>query len=79
MDRKRVGIACMIVSGLGVILSTLGVFVASGVDQGGALQYTLSTASVVFLVMLLVTLGLCPELSKAEQNQSQAEPDSSLL
>lgn len=79
MDRARVVTAFMIVTCLGAILSTLGSFVASGIDQGGSLYNTLSTASMVLCVLCIVAFTFHPDFSKAKQNQSEAESDSSLL
>ena len=79
MDRKRVVTAFMIVTCLGAILSMVGTFVASGIDQGGSLYNTLSTTSVVLSVLCIVAFTLHPDFFKAKQNQSEAESDSSLL
>ena len=79
MDRKRVVTAFMIVTCLGAILSMVGTFVASGLDQMGSLYNTLSTTSVVLFVLCIVASTLHPDFSKAKQDQSQAESDASLL
>jgi hypothetical protein len=71
--------AIMIVTCLGAILSGLASFVASGIDQGGSLYNTLSATSMVLFVLCMVAFTLHPDFSKANQNQSEAESDSSLL
>jgi len=43
------------------------------------LYNTLSTASMVFWVLCMVAFTFHPDFSKAKQNQSEAESDSSLL
>ncbi len=79
VDRKRVVTACIIVTGLGTIISIVGMMIASGIDQGGNLYDTLYTAFMVFWVLSIVSIAFYPDPSKAEQNQSQAEMDSSLV
>lgn len=79
MDRKRVVTAFMIVTCLGAILSMVGSFVASGLNQGGSLYSTLSTVSVVLGVLCIVAFTFHPDYSKTKKNQSKAESDSSLL
>ena len=79
MDRKRVVTAFMIVTCLGAILSMVGSFVASGIDQGGSLYNTLYTTSLVLVVLCTVAFTFHPDFSKTKQNQSETESDSSLL
>lgn len=79
MERQRVALALLIVACLGIILSGVGTFIAAGLDQGGTLYNTLSTAFPIFVMLFIVSLALNPDLSKAKQNQSEAESDSSLL
>jgi hypothetical protein len=79
MDRKRVVTAFMLVTCLGAILSMVGSFVASGIDQGGSLYNILSTTSVGLSILCIVASTLHPDFSKAKQDQSQAEQDSSLV
>ncbi len=79
MDLKRVVTAFMVVTCLGAILSMVGSFVASATDQGGSLYNTLSTASIVLSLLCIVAFTFHPDFSKAKQNQSKTELDSSLL
>jgi hypothetical protein len=79
MDRKRAVTAILVVACLGGILSTIGSFIASGLDQGGSLYNTLSTASLILWVLCIVGIAFYPDVSKAKQSQSEAESDSSLL
>ncbi len=79
MKRERVVTASMIVLLLGAIITTVGMMIASGVDQGGTAYKALSTASMFFWLFSVVMIVFLPENSKDEQNQSQPESDSSLL
>ncbi len=65
---------------LGAVLSTVGMMIASGVDQGGTIYDAFRTASLFFVSLSVVGMAVFyPDLFKDEQNQSQAEPDSSLF
>ena len=79
MERQRVALALLIVSCLGIILSGVGMFIALGLDQGGILYNTLSTAFPIFVMLFMVSLAISPDTFKTKQSQSQAESDSSLL
>ncbi len=80
MERRRVGIAFMSVMCLGVVLTTVGLIIASGIDQGGTVYDAFHTASLFFVFLSVAgMIVFWPDLFKDEQNQSQAEPDSSLI
>ncbi|MGY5871129.1 MAG: hypothetical protein RTV72_02690 [Candidatus Thorarchaeota archaeon] len=80
MDRKRVVTASLIVLFVGLIITTVGSMIASGVDQGGTTYQALSTASVCFIMLFFIVIAVFEQdFSKDEQNQSQTESDSSLL
>jgi hypothetical protein len=79
MERRRVSLALLIVSSLGVILSTIGTFVASGIDPVGPLYSTFTLTFTIFSLLFIVSLALSPDIFKTKQNQSQAELDSSLV
>ena len=66
---------------LGAILTTVGMFAASGLDQVGTAYNALYAASMVFIMLTPIAIALVarPELLQDEQNQSQEEYDSSLL
>ncbi|MBY8998509.1 MAG: hypothetical protein KGD60_12325, partial [Candidatus Thorarchaeota archaeon] len=65
---------------LGAVLSTVGMMIASGIDQGGNVYDAFHTVSLFFVSLSVVVMVVFwPELFKDEQNQSQAEPDSSLI
>ena len=79
MERKKVGTALMAVSCLGVILAGVGKFVALGIDIGGTAYIAFDNTFLLFIVlffMAIVVFG--PDNSKDEQNQPEAELDSSL-
>jgi len=82
MERRRVAIAFMIVMLLGAISSSVVGFIALGlgVDQRGTLYYAISNTSMgLYLLVIIVALLFESDPFKDEQNQSQAEPDSSLI
>ena len=79
MERERIVKTLAIVMTVGVILTTVGMFIASGVDQGGTAYYTLYTTSMTLVVLVMLVAGYWHEHFEDEQNQSQEEHDSSLL
>ena len=65
---------------LGAVLTTVGMMIASGIDQGGTVYDAFYTASLFFVSLSVVGMIVFrPELFNDEQNQSQAKPDSSLF
>ena len=82
MERRRVAIAFMIVMLLGAISLSVGGFIALGlgVDQGGILYNAISNTSIGLYLLVIIGASLfASDPFKDEQNQSQAEPDSSLI
>ncbi|MGY5853984.1 MAG: hypothetical protein RTU92_10490 [Candidatus Thorarchaeota archaeon] len=80
MERQRVVIAFMSVMVLGSVLSTVGMMVASGVDQGGSAYYAFYTTFLCFNMLSIIVIAVFgQDFSKDEPNQSQAELDSSLF
>ena len=70
----------MIVLCLGFIITTVGKFMAIGVDQGGTAYRVFDTVSLCFIMLLLIVFAVFEQdFSKDERNQSQVEPDSSLF
>lgn len=78
MERRRVAIAFLIMMLLGAISSSVGGFIALGlgVDQGGTLYFAISTTSTCLYLLVIIGALL---FEYDEQNQSQTEPDSSLI
>jgi len=69
----------MIVSCLGIILTTVGSFVASGLELGALANMEINTAILGFIMLFFITIAVFEQdFSKDEQNQPEAESDSSL-
>ena len=81
MERQKLANAIMGVFCLGLIITTVGMFAASGLDQVGTAYDALYVASMVFIMLAPIAIALVagPELLQDEQNQSKEEHDSSLL
>jgi len=80
MERQRVAIAFMGVVCLGIIITTVGRFVASGIDQGGTAYRAFDTAFLCFVIFFFIVIAVFGQnFSKDEQNQPEAELDSSLF
>lgn len=79
MERKRVGTAFMVVVCLGIIITTVGRFAALGIDQGGTAYRAFDTAFLCFVMFFFIVIAVFgQDFSKDEQNQPEAELDSSL-
>ena len=79
MERKRVGTALMIVSCLGVIIAAVGRFVTLGVAIGETAYISFDTIFLFFIVLFFIAIAVFgQDSSKDEQNQPEAELDSSL-
>ena len=79
MERKRVATALLIVTSLGVILSILGMSIASGLDPIGTLYSAFTVAFTIFSLLFIVSLVFYQQFLNTKQNQSQTEHDSSLV
>ncbi len=79
MERQRGAIVFLIVMLIGAVLSTVGMMVASGVDQEGIVYRTLSIAALCFTLIVVFVPLLYPDRFDEEQNQSETVPDSSLV
>jgi len=66
---------------LGAIITTVGMFAASGLDQVGIAYDALYAASMVFIMLTPIAIALVAgsDLLQDEQNPSHEEHDSSLL
>jgi len=79
MERKRVATVFMIVSCIGIIITTVGRFVALGVDQGGTAYRAFDTGFLCFIMLFFIAIAVFgQDFSKDEQNQPEVELDSSL-
>jgi hypothetical protein len=79
MNRKRVGTTLMVISCLGIILTTVGSFVASGLELGALANMEINTAVLSFIMLFFITIAVFgQDFSKDEQIQPEAELDSSL-
>jgi len=79
MERKRVGTGIMIVSCLGIILAAVGRFLTMGVDIGETAYIAFDTTFLIFIVLFIIAIAVFGQDSpKDEQNQPEAELDSSL-
>ena len=69
----------MIVSCLGIIIAGIGRFVTLGVDLGVTAYFAFDTTFLIFIVLFFVAIAVFEQdSSKNEQNQPEAELDSSL-
>ena len=69
----------MIVSCLGIIIAGVGRFVTLGVDIGEIAYIAFDTTFYIFIVLFFIAIAvLGQDYSKDEQNQPEAELDSSL-
>ena len=79
MERKRVGTVLMIMSCLGIIIAGIGRFVTLGVDLGETAYIAFDTTFLIFIVLFFIAIAVFEQdFSKNEQNQPEAELDSSL-
>ena len=79
MERQRAVTALVTVTSLGVILSILGTFIASGIDPVGTLYSTFTLTLTIFLLLWFVSLAFYQQFLNTKRNQSEAEPDSGLV
>jgi len=79
MERRRIATALLIVTSFGIILSILGIFIASGIDPVGTLYSIFTLVFTMFSLLFIVSLAFYQQSLNTKQNQSHAEQDSSLV
>ena len=79
MERKRLRTAFMFVVVLGLIISVVGKMAATGMGLGETAIMALDSAFLVFIMLFFVAIAVSEQdFSKDEQDQPEAESDSSL-
>ena len=79
MDRQKAIVAFLVVVSLGVVITTVGMMIASGVYHEGDVSASWQVAFQIFIVLYFIGMAaFLPGLVKDKQNQSQRESDLSL-
>ena len=79
MERKKIGIAFMVVVSVGIIVSAVGSMIAAGLDLGGLIHSTFHNAVVLFGLLLIIGIAvLYPDLFEAKADQVSADQGMSI-
>jgi len=81
MERKKLASVVMIVAGIGVILSCVGMIIVPDVGQDIPLYNALTISFVISSILLLISFAYRDyhRIFKTAQDQAQSEQDSSLV
>ena len=74
MERKKQGIVFMVVMSIGMILSVVGMMIASGLDQGGFSYSAFQSSLVAFgLFFILGITVLYPDIFEKDDDETSLE------